>query len=137
MSKRKRQANYSNQYQITRLILMNLASTVVSMLLCICLVSVLSLKMDLDEAFMYYFTFPIIAVCAFCNGFIMAHTIRIKGWLVGLAANLIFLLILIISHFVVGETAAEEAMFLVKIGLILMCGVLGGIVGVNKKRKIK
>lgn len=137
MGKRRTQANYSNKYQIAKLILINLATTVISLLLCIGLASILGLKLDLGENIMYYFTYPIIAVCAFLNGFLMARKIKIKGWLVGLISNLLFLLCMILFHFILSNPTYEESLFLLKLGLIVLCGVLGGIVGVNKKRKIR
>lgn len=137
MGKRRTQANYSNQYQIIKLVLMNLCTTIVSILLCVFLASILGLKLDLDEKLMYYFTYPIIAVCAFLNGYFMARKIKIKGWLVGLVSNLIFLLFMILFHFIIGISSYNESFFLLKLGLIILCGILGGIVGVNKKRKIR
>lgn len=137
MAKNNRAAhNYNNKFQITKLLFINIGTTVGSLLLSICLLSILGLKMDLDEQFMYYFTYPVIALCAFGNGFLMARMIRVKGWLVGLGANFLFLLTIIISHFVT-NLQVYDALFLIKIGVLLLCGVLGGIVGVNKKRKIR
>lgn len=136
MGKKHKTANYSNKYQITRLLLTNLATASISVGICICLSSMLCYKMDLDETVMYYFTFPIIALCSFLNGYVMATMIRVKGWMVGLGANLIFLLVMVASHFIVGGSP-NEGMFLLKAGLIIVCGTLGGITGVNKKKKIR
>lgn len=137
MGKKGRTANrYNNKYQIAKLILIDLCTTGVSLILCVSFISILGVKMDLDEKILYYFTYPIIAVCSFFNGFIMSRQIRVKGWLTGLAANLMFFIAMVVTHFVVGDETMES-LFLLKLSLILLCGILGGITGVNKKRKIR
>ncbi len=136
MKKRGKQANYSNRYQITKLLLINLAATFISLFLCMLISALAGWKMDLDEMVLYYVTFPVIGVCAFANGFVMTRFIRVKGWLVGLCANILFFVVITISHFMIGGQE-QEGLFLVKLIILLLCGTVGGIVGVNKKKRIK
>ena len=82
-----------------------------------------------------------LAVCAagigaFAAGFTAARLVRRKGYLFGLAEGLL----LFAATFVCGIAATDElatALSALKLGLMLLAGMVGGIVGVNRKRKLR
>ena len=82
-----------------------------------------------------------LAVCAmgagaFAAGVTAARLARRKGYLFGLAEGLLFFT----ATFVCGIAATSElttAFSALKLGWMLLAGMAGGIIGVNRKRKLR
>lgn len=136
MFKKKKTSNYSNKAQIIRLIITNICSTAFVLMIGVLLVALIAFKLDLGEDIVYYLTYPIIGITALISAFVMANTIKSKGWLIGLVANAVLLVIITMTHFFL-DTADYSQYFFFKIILLLACGVMGGIIGVNHKKKTR
>lgn len=76
----------------------------------------------------------VIAVTALVGGFTTARLLRERGLLIGAACGLLIFLIVAIAGFSVDQAVQGTLLFL-KLGLTVGCGALGGILGVNVKRK--
>lgn len=136
MFKKKKTANYSNKSQIAKLIGINVSSTLVTLIINALIVAFIGLKFDLGEGVLYYLTYLIIGITAFSSAYIIAKSIKSKGWLIGIAANALLLIVLSVTHFFL-NTDVYGKYFFIKVILILACGVLGGILGVNHKKKVR
>ncbi len=75
-----------------------------------------------------------IAAAAFAGGFTAARLLRERGLLIGAACGLLIFLIVAIAGFSVDQAVQGTLLFL-KLGLTVGGGALGGILGVNVKRK--
>lgn len=75
-----------------------------------------------------------IAAAAFAGGFTAARLLRERGLLIGAACGLLIFLIVAIAGFSVDQAVQGTLLFL-KLGLTVGFGALGGILGVNVKRK--
>lgn len=132
----KKNRSYSNKAQLIRLLLVNLITTVLSVAVLSLISSVVAFKLDLSDEIIYYITFPVLALIALVNGFFLAREIKSKGWLVGMISNIVLVIYLIVGHLVSSEKRFDQY-FLAKIALVIVAGIVGGVIGVNKKKKFK
>lgn len=132
----KKNKSYSNKKQIARLLIINVSTSLLSIVV-LCLIASLAIfKLDLGNEIAYYVSFLIIALVGIVNGFFLAQEIKSRGWLVGVISNILPMVAMIAGHFIAGEKNFEKYFF-VKIVLLIVLGMIGGVVGVNKKKKFK
>lgn len=132
----KKNRSYSNMSQIIRLLIVNHLTTVIGLAVVSLISGAIAFKLDLADEIMYYVTFPVIAVVALVNGFFLAREIKSKGWLVGIISNVVFMTYLIIGHLISKENRFDKY-FAIKIAIVIIVGIVGGVIGVNKKKKFK
>lgn len=60
-----------------------------------------------------------------------AKTIKNKGWLFGLLIGILYIILLIPISSVFGQISGFDKLFLIKLALGSIVGVIGGIIGVN------
>ena len=72
---------------------------------------------------------------ALLAGMLASVKIKIKGWLTGVAAALWYFLMLLVIGLTAYESSLNFAEIFKKIPLYILIGMLGGIIGVNIRRK--
>ena len=78
----------------------------------------------------------IAAFAAFVAGYSSGRISKSKGFFYGLCSGaLLFLILFLTGVIVVGETLSLST--LIKLGLMFLFGTIGGIFGVNKKKKAR
>lgn len=104
-------------------------------LLCICTSVILSIGL-LPTDITNYIMLAILSAGAFFGGFICARITKSAGLVVGMVTGFtIFLLVTIIG--IIKSTDAVSAVTLIRFVLTVIIGGSGGIIGVNKKEKLK
>ncbi len=91
------------------------------------------------ESVNYYLLMPfgIAAACigAFLGGFISARISGSAGMLIGAVSGALMFILLLAAGAILGQL--PEAVSLLRLVLMVLSGAIGGVVGVNRKRKRK
>ena len=93
---------------------------------------------DVSDGVVTLFSYLSIGIGCFVGGFVSGRKGKIQGYKTGSFVGLLLFIFLMISGFIVNGIHTSAVM-LVKFILSALCGLIGGVVGVNmtQKRKMK
>lgn len=117
---------------LARPILVGLAVGVAAGAVLLLLAAAIMVWVQIPETFTVPIAFAAIAVSAAVGGFTAARMLRERGWLVGVAVGLLLFLVVTLAG--VGAPI-HGSRLLLKLVLSVFGGALGGIAGVNVKRR--
>lgn len=106
----------------------------ISLLISSALFSLITYYLDLDIEILKRFTYIIVVFVSFISSFFVTKKVKNNGILVGIISQVPLFIYLLITVIVSKGSFAD---FGFKFLLILIFGVIGGILGVNKKEKFK
>ena len=128
---------FSEKHQMLKSILIGVFSSAVLIAILMCILSVIFLlSSSLPSQYLAYILLVIEAVGVFFGAYTAARIFKQQGLIVGLTVAGIVLAAIIIAGF---STGTESITFLmpVRAVILLLCGALAGIKGVNRKEKIR
>lgn len=129
-----RKENLSVAARIVRPIAFGVGMGVLVCLVLLLLAATIMASCQVPQAVVTPVAVAILAVAAVLGGFITARIARERGLLYGAGCGLLLFLITAIAGFGVEEAVQGTLLFL-KMALATGCGAIGGIVGVNMKRR--
>lgn len=115
-----------------RALLVGLIGAVLSAVLCLFLTALLMTATALPSFAVTALSILSVAVGAFVGGFLSARLSRKNGWLMGLACGGILTAALLIAEWMIGDSV-HIGMFLLKMAILAVGGMVGGVIGVNRK----
>jgi putative membrane protein (TIGR04086 family) len=110
-----------------------LGAFIASVLLLIVFAIVMSVK-DMPSSIILPFACISVSVGAFCGGFVASRLYRSHGLIVGAVTGLVFYLILYLIGIMMRQAGLNTSMLL-KLILSTVFGALGGVTGVNFRRR--
>lgn len=136
MSSKNNKLKYSNKFQIMRLLSINAATTFLFSFVMLAAVALIALKGGVDEKMLSYIMYPLIACVSLLNAYVLARIIKLKGYIVGIASNFLFIISVLIMNVSLSDKPLGATLF-IKIAVILLLGAVGGILGVNHKKRVR
>lgn len=117
-------------------ILIGVVSSVILTAILMCVLSLFFLlSASLPASYLDYILLAVEAVGVTVGAYIAARISKRQGLLTGLIVAGIYLSAILIAGFS-SKTETLSALTLIRAGVILLCGALSGIKGVNKKEKL-
>lgn len=90
----------------------------------------------LPTEYLWIFVTAILALSGFAGGYVSSAIYKSKGLLTGLITGAVLFLAVAAGTFL-NESSDPNELLLYKALALIVCGAIGGIIGVNKKEKIK
>lgn len=90
----------------------------------------------IPDNFISTLTTVLSALSSFIGGFIAGRLVKKSGLLTGAVTGFILLFVQLLISLISGELA-PSLMIIIKAAALILSGAIGGIVGVNKKEKIR
>ena len=78
-----------------------------------------------------------IIIGSLAGGFLTSRDLKTRGIVNGLASSLIILIAVLILKLILGGTGIFSIRLLLCAGVTVISGIIGGIIGINQKRKRK
>lgn len=122
--------------QILMPVIMGILAALIASLILLAIFSVLLSTLDIPTVSVQVFACISIGAGALTGGFFSARILRNKGLLSGAATGLLFYAVLLIAGAAMGQ-ADIQALTLLKVLLAVVFGAIGGIMGVNSKRRLR
>lgn len=123
-------------YDYIKPILLGTLISLISMGVLMFIISLAMTKVDFPLGFVSPAASAIIGISTFIGSVISAKSFQKKGFFIGLCiAMFVFIVMLLLNLSIDPQGFGTTA--LVKAAVTLVCGVVGGILGVNKRRSAK
>ena len=107
------------------------------MMLLILLFTVVFVKMrQVPQAAAVPLTIAAASAGSFIGGYVAGRIAQQKGILYGFSSGLLLFVLLFLCGVIIVRETLAPAMF-VKMGLMILFGIIGGILGVNRKSKVR
>lgn len=116
----------------TRPLMLGVILAVLSGGLCLLLTAVLMTFVDISPAVQTLLSVLSAAAGAFFGGMLAARIAQAQGWLMGLLCGLALFVPVLIAGLLIHHSVQIGFLF-IKLAVLLVCGMAGGMIGVNKK----
>lgn len=111
-----------------------LAAMIISIII-LAVFAALLVYTDIPDSSQTLMTYICMCIGALTGGIISAGMIGRNGLVCGLICGLLYMFLVLCAGFFMTGHFLPESNILIKIGLCALCGCLGGVIGVNIKRK--
>lgn len=123
--------------RIGKAVLIGLLITCAIIMLLTCIFGfVLKMTSGVPYAIIDYVMIVIQGIAVFFGAYIACIIVRSKGLIIGAVIGTLSMLILLCCGFIFSDDSIG-ILTLIRIAVTLLCGIVGGIAGVNKKEKIR
>lgn len=113
-----------------------IAACVISLLLTCAFGFILKMTSGIPYGIIDYVTIGIEGVSVLIGAYITCIITKSKGLVIGAVIGILSLLILLCCGFVISENNIG-ILTAIRSAVVLICGIAGGIIGVNKKERVK
>ncbi len=116
----------------TQPLLLGVITAVLSGGLCLLLTALLMTFLDLPMAAQTGMSVASAVIGAFLGGILSARAAQSRGWLMGLLCGLSLFVPVLVTGLLIHRSVQIGFLF-IKLAVLLVCGMTGGMIGVNKK----
>lgn len=109
---------------------------VLFMLFLLCIISLISVLVDLQKGSVFKILLVIIASCSFISAFLSGKTKRQHGLITGIIYNLPFIVVLTTISLVLNQFSFNINL-LISLVVSVLASSIGGVIGVNIRQRVK